>query len=73
MTDKEQLERFGEAVERKKEESERASRQGGETPHGSKVDGDEPQLTERGRPQDERDPRAKNAGKGKKTADKWNQ
>jgi len=31
------------------------------------------ELTERGRPQDTRDPRAKSSGKGKKTADKWNQ
>jgi hypothetical protein len=30
-------------------------------------------LTEPGRPQDTMDPRAKNSGKGKKTADKWNQ
>jgi len=30
-------------------------------------------LTDSGRPQDTRDPRAKNSGHGKKTADKWNQ
>jgi len=30
-------------------------------------------LNEPGRPQDTLDPRAKNSGKGKKTADKWNQ
>jgi hypothetical protein len=31
------------------------------------------QMRDPGRPQDTLDPRAKNAGHGKKTADKWNQ
>jgi hypothetical protein len=33
----------------------------------------QPDLTEAGRPPDTLDPRAKSSGKGKKTADKWNQ
>jgi hypothetical protein len=33
----------------------------------------EEQMREPGRPQDTLDPRAKNSGHGKKTADKWNQ
>ena len=74
MTDKDQLDRFGEAVERKKEEAKTAS----EAPHQqnpgiSGIEGDERSLIEHGRPQDTRDERKKNAGKGKKTADKWNQ
>jgi hypothetical protein len=40
----------------------------------SKVTAEEqPSLLEHGRPQDVRDPRKKSSGKGKKTADKWNQ
>ena len=72
----EQLERFGEAVEKKKQDSEEASEQtrredrGGA---GSAVDGDQSSLYESGRTQDVLDPRDKSAGKGKKTADKWNQ
>ena len=39
-----------------------------------KVRPDEPQeLLKPERPPDERDPRAKSTGHGKKTADKWNQ
>jgi len=70
----EQLRRFGEAVERKKAESKEASeRPGPGAPGGSEVTGDQQELTEHGRPQDVRSVRDKNAGKGKKTADKWNQ
>jgi hypothetical protein len=73
--EKDQLERFGEAVEQKKQESKERSEQTGEqTAHGSAVDGDQPGPTiDPAREQDVRSPRDKNSGKGKKTADKWNQ
>ena len=72
--DKEQLERFGEVVERKKRESKAASEEpAAQHPGGSEVSGDQPDPLAPGRPQDARSPRDKNAGKGKKTADKWNQ
>ena len=71
------LERFGEAVEQKKREAKEASEAGPDDlqPSGSAVQDDGPQgsRVESGRTQDEFSPRAKNAGKGKKTADKWNQ
>jgi hypothetical protein len=71
-----QLERFGEAVERKREEAERRSRESGAPedvePVGG-VHGDQESLIEDGRTQDVRSPRDKNSGHGKKTADKWNQ
>ena len=73
MTDDKQLERFRQAVEEKNEEARERSQSGDATPHGSPVEGDQPTLTEQGRPQDTRDERAKNSGHGKKTADKWNQ
>ena len=74
MPDKEQLDRFGEAVERKKEEAKAASEETGEqNPRGSDVEGDQDTLIEPGREQDVRDERKKNTGHGKKTADKWNQ
>jgi hypothetical protein len=74
MTDDSTMERFGEAVERKKQESKEASEAAHEqNPSGGEIQGDQPSLIEHGRPQDERDERKKNAGKGKKTADKWNQ
>jgi hypothetical protein len=58
--DRHQLARMEEVVDRKVERS--------------KVTAEEqPSLLEHGRPQDVRDPRKKNSGKGKKTADKWNQ
>jgi hypothetical protein len=58
--DRHQLARMEEAVDRKVERS--------------KVTAEEqPSLLEHGRPQDVRDPRKKSTGKGKKTADKWNQ
>ncbi len=47
-------------VERKKERAQAASEE-------------QQSLVEDGRPQDVRDPRKKSSGKGKKTADKWNQ
>ena len=71
--DDDQLERFGEAVEEKKRAAKEASERTGEqTPGGSDVGGDQDNLIEQG-PQDVRDPRKKNVGKGKKTADKSNQ
>ncbi len=74
MTDDKQLARFRQAVEDKNEEARERSEAGGApTAHGSPVDGDQADLTEQGRTQDTRDPRAKNSGHGKKTADKWNQ
>ena len=72
--DEKQLDRFGEVVEQKKERSKAASEAAGESqPTGSEVSGDQPDLESSARPQDARSVRAKNAGKGKKTADKWNQ
>jgi hypothetical protein len=68
-----QLEQFGEAVEKKKEAAREASEDPGRTPRGSAVDGDQPDLISTAREQDVRSPRDKNSGKGKKTADKWNQ
>ena len=58
--DRDQLERMERVVERKKERAQAASEE-------------QQSLVEDGRPQDVRDPRKKNSGKGKKTADKWNQ
>jgi hypothetical protein len=71
--EEDQLEQFGEAVEQKKEAAREASHHGGQTPADSPIDGDEPDLTSAARPQDVRSVRDKNSGKGKKTADKWNQ
>jgi hypothetical protein len=75
-----ELRRLRDAVDRKSEQAREAAASthdspagGAGTAAGSEVQGDEPGLTERGRPQDTYDLRAKNAGKGKKTADKWNQ
>ena len=71
--DDDQRERFGEAVEEKKRQAKEASEQTAEqTPGGSAVGGDQHNIVQQG-PQDVRDSRKKNAGKGKKTADKWNQ
>ncbi len=74
MPDDRQLERFGEVVEQKKRDSKRAS----EIPPDAAVEGredagDQQDLYTAGRPQDVMSPRDKNSGKGKKTADKWNQ
>jgi hypothetical protein len=72
--------RFEEAVERKKEESRQRSEQhtrtGSVPPGGSPagVDGDQHSLVSDDRKtQDVYSVRDKNSGKGKKTADKWNQ
>jgi vacuolar-type H+-ATPase subunit H len=73
MTDERQLERFGEAVEQKKEEAKRRSEEPREESHdGAAIEGDQENLITQGN-QDVRDERKKNAGHGKKTADKWNQ
>jgi hypothetical protein len=73
--EKDQLERFGEAVEEKKEEAKQRSEATGDQ-HPPAADADptypDPKL-DRTREQGEPDPRAKNSGHGKKTADKWNQ
>jgi hypothetical protein len=71
--DKQQRERFEAAVEKKKRDAEAASRKPSDADWQPSVSGDEPSLYEPGRPQDTLDPRAKSAGHGKKTADKWNQ
>ena len=61
-----------EGVERKKEESDARSRESTSNPQGGMSDASE-ELLDVGRTQDEFSVRAKNTGKGKKTADKWNQ
>jgi hypothetical protein len=73
--EREQEKRFAAAVERKKAESAARSRE-----HGASTAGDSPideevqaSRIQRGRPQDTYSVRDKNSGKGKKTADKWNQ
>jgi hypothetical protein len=75
--DEETRERFEAAVERKKDESRQRSQQdGGAAPTGAtgEVDGDQHKLISDGRKsQDVFSVRDKNSGKGKKTADKWNQ
>jgi hypothetical protein len=76
--DPKQQQAFEEAVERKKDESEarsRAQRPLGQQPGIAGEVAEDPQssLIEDGRTQDTLSPRDKNAGKGKKTADKWNQ
>ena len=77
MPEREQeLQRFRQAVERKSEHAREAAENTGDAPahaDDDDVQGSQAGLTERGRPQDTYDVRAKNAGKGKKTADKWNQ
>ncbi|HEV2724341.1 MAG TPA: hypothetical protein VGV10_06885 [Thermoleophilaceae bacterium] len=73
--DERQLDRMREVVEQKKKRSKAASEAAGESQpaSGSEVSGDQPDLESSARPQDTSSVRAKNAGKGKKTADKWNQ
>jgi hypothetical protein len=79
--DQEQQKRFREAVDRKSEAAEEASKQPGRMnpnaddgvildPSGQMQPG--LQTDDRG-PQDTFSVRDKNSGKGKKTADKWNQ
>jgi hypothetical protein len=58
-----QLERMREAVDRKAQEADEASR----------VQAEENSLVSNDRQQDQLSVRAKNSGHGKKTADKWNQ
>ena len=70
----EQLQRFREAVDRKSEAAEAASHvqsPGGTPPQA--IQGSQRPLEEDGRTQDVFSVRDKNSGKGKKTADKWNQ
>lgn len=78
--DPKQREAFGEAVERKNEEAEARSRahpRTGEPPPRDQQDdvhGEVQQsLIDDSTPQDVQSARDKNEGKGKKTADKWNQ
>ena len=76
MTDERQLEQFGKVVDDKKRQAKEASERAGSDQAGQAgqdVDGDQQDLYAHSRPQDTRSARAKNAGKGKKTADKWNQ
>ena len=76
MPDKETLDRFGEAVEEKKRQAEEASRHPRQEPvQGIDVNAADEQAAriDHAHTQDERDVRAKNSGKGQKTADKWNQ
>ena len=61
-----QQERFRQAVEEK-------SAQAREQAEASSAEAENAQLAAHEREQGEIDPRAKNSGKGKKTADKWNQ
>jgi hypothetical protein len=73
--DPKQQERFREAVDRKSEEAEARSHTGPQNPRTGDVD---PQsqssgLSDTGYTQDDFDVRDKTSGKGKKTADKWNQ
>lgn len=58
---REQTERFRQAVERKEHDAQERAEQ------------EEQSLVADDRPQDELSPRAKSSGHKKKTADKWNQ
>jgi hypothetical protein len=73
--DSDQRQRFAEAVERKTVEADARARDRAQaTPGTPDVDeGVQSSRVEHGRPQDTVSARAKNSGKGKKTADKWNQ
>jgi hypothetical protein len=78
--DPEQQERFREAVDRKSEAAEEASHHPGQNPRlGTDVKLDSSGQMEPGIQTDDRGSqdtfsvRDKNSGKGKKTADKWNQ
>ncbi len=61
-----------EGVERKREESDARSRENTPNPQGGMTDASD-ELFDAGRTQGGFSARAKNTGKGKKTADKWNQ
>jgi hypothetical protein len=76
--DEQQKQAFEEAVERKKEESEARSRaqrpiSGPPGDGGGVAEEIQADLVEPGTSQDTFSIRDKNAGKGQKTADKWNQ
>jgi len=73
--DEETRSRFEAAVERKKDEARERSHDPGPAPAGgSEIDGDQHSLISDDRStQDVYSVRDKNSGKGKKTADKWNQ
>ena len=77
MTDdkERQLRQLREAVDRKAEAADAAARahdDSGPPPHDLEQ-ASQHSLEESGRPQDVGSVRDKNSGKGKKTADKWNQ
>jgi hypothetical protein len=73
----EQLEHLREAVDRKSADAREASEATRlDHPHRAAGDEEDPTRPDRlaaSRPQDVLSPRDKNSGKGKKTADKWNQ
>jgi hypothetical protein len=73
--EREQQERFAEAVERKKAEAKARSEQPPDVAAGGSPVSEEVQASkvETGRPQDAGDIRAKNSRKGQVTADNWNQ
>ena len=76
--DEQQKQAFEEAVERKKEDSEARSRarrplRGQSGSEGGVSEEIQSDLVEPGTSQDTFSIRDKNAGKGQKTADKWNQ
>jgi len=76
MPDKETLDRFGEAVEEKKQQAEEASHHPRQEPSANdpvNATDEQSARVDRAHTQDERSVRDKNSGKGKKTADKWNQ
>ena len=73
MPDKQQMDKFKEAVEEKNRAAEEAAEAGPQNPEGSEVEGDQPGLIDSSTPQETRDTRKKNTGHGKVTADKWNQ
>lgn len=76
MVDKEQLEQFGEAVERKKQAAKEASEHPRQEPNAdSPVTATDEQASrvDPAHQQDDRSVREKNTAKGKVTADKWNQ
>ena len=73
--EREQQQRFADAVERKKAEAARKARNTstatpGDSPVHEEIEASE---IEPGRPQDTLSPRAKNERKGKVTAENWNQ
>lgn len=73
--DEQQRERFEAAVERKKQASEARSHDPGPAPDGGSAVGDDQHslISDSRKSQDVFSEREKNSGKGKKTADKWNQ